>query len=376
MDLLSRMKSSMQQHKQSIIEHWLDEIEREFPEKHDRETLRTNGNVYFEILLDMEIPLEEHPFYELIPNMCRYHADRGTPISHLLHSSHIWRRSTIDRLSSQPDVLLDRSSITQLHERIDEVQRHICEIYWGFAKEQLEQRDQQIQELHHDRLNLIGKMAASLAHELRNPLTSIGGFMKLIRSKLSQESEEKTAKYFDVIEKEFASFQLQITGFLSFSQKREQGEPFIAMTGRELINSVLSLIEPRFINENIELQVNIRGNSRVYGQKMALQQVMINLLNNSADALMDSTRETKSIRIQLKESGAYTQLCIANNGPRIPDRIQQSLFTPFVTSKADGTGLGLTICRKIMEQNQGSITFHSTDDETSFTLQLPVPPLS
>ncbi|WP_284640580.1 ATP-binding protein [Paenibacillus silviterrae] len=366
------IRDALEQGKRNIVGRWLDAVDAEFPGVYDRKQLEKNGGLYFELLADAHIPLKEHPDVSFLRSLCEYHSGIGTPLVHMLHSSHIWRKCAMDEILRHDAVSIERSGriLMELNNRIDEIQRHICDIYWDFAQQGLADRDQQIQELHHDRLNLVGKMAASLAHELRNPLTSIGGFLKLIRAKLPSETDKQVNKYLDVIEHEFASFQMLITGFLSFSQKRASEEPFITVSAAELLRPVLTLIEPRLINENIELKVLEQDRILLNVQKMALQQVISNILNNSIDALLESVKPTRGIVIRFWEDEITSYIGISNNGPRIPDHIRDRLFAPFVTGKETGTGLGLTICQKIMAQNNGEISYASTEEETTFVLAL------
>ncbi|MFD1774885.1 sensor histidine kinase [Paenibacillus rhizophilus] len=130
---------------------------------------------------------------------------------------------------------------------------------------------------------------------------------------------------------------------------------------------MLVLINPLLINNNIELTVDLPEELAVCVQKTPIQQVLSNLLNNSIDALGNVSRE-KRIWISSDEDEQWIYLKIANNGPKIPDDIQRKLFQPFVTGREHGTGLGLTICKKIMENHKGNMFFRSTDNETVFIL--------
>lgn len=105
-------------------------------------------------------------------------------------------------------------------------------------------------------------------------------------------------------------------------------------------------------------------------RKWQLRQVISNILNNSIDALLESVKPTRGIVIRFWEDEITSYIGISNNGPRIPDHIRDRLFAPFVTGKETGTGLGLTICQKIMAQNNGEISYASTEEETSFVLAL------
>jgi signal transduction histidine kinase len=221
--------------------------------------------------------------------------------------------------------------------------------------------------MHEDRLNLIGKMASSMAHEIRNPLTSIGGFLKLIRINIQKGNLLKLIDYINIIDSEFDKINMQITGFLSFSKNRAMEEKNIEISTLQIVNATLSLLNPRLINDNIDLKVDEENNNIICIQKIAIQQVISNIVNNAIDAL-NSVDYHRKIRIYFNQDDQYNYINIVNNGPKIPGRMRDSLFLPFVTDKDDGTGLGLAICKEIMAKNNGEIYFKSNNEQTSFIL--------
>jgi signal transduction histidine kinase len=310
--------------------------------------------------------------------MCKYHAQKGTPLEYLLHISHILRESLLVCIWSYCDdnyisVSQMKSIVPSIHLRLDSVQRHICSIYWEHTNSLLEQKDQTINQLHNDRLIMLGKMAASMAHELRNPLFAIEGFIQLIRAELSSSlfDLKKINGYFDVIQTEYKGLYGQITGFLSFSKHGGTvEEDYIACSSKEIIEPVLELINPRLINENIEIKLSLHtNNSALFIQKLAMQQVLSNLINNSIDAL-SSVTYLKKIEILSYEDDENYYLHVMDNGIGIPLELQENIFAPFVTNKRSGTGLGLAVSKQIMEKNKGNLNFTSKKGETKFTLSL------
>jgi PAS domain S-box-containing protein len=231
----------------------------------------------------------------------------------------------------------------------------------------LKEQDVIIDKLHEDRLNLIGKMASSMAHEIRNPLTSIAGFLKLIRQNILNRGQTQLLKYIDVIDDEFEAINMQITGFLSFSRNKAFEEKKIDISVTSLINSTLFLLIPRLNSENIELKTNILENCIINAQKISIQQVLSNIISNAIDALI-TVNYQRELNINCEEDDEYIYIKIINNGPKIPEEIRESMFLPFMTNKENGTGLGLAICKEIMEKNNGRIDFYSNDQETSFRL--------
>src|ERR1700737_786230 len=108
--------------------------------------------------------------------------------------------------------------------RLGEFEKIYCETFWQLSLRSINEKDSKIDNMHEDRLNLIGKMASSMAHEIRNPLTSIGGFLKLIRINIQKGNLLKLNDYIDIIDDEFDIINMQITGFLSFSKNRAMEE--------------------------------------------------------------------------------------------------------------------------------------------------------
>lgn len=239
----------------------------------------------------------------------------------------------------------------------------------GQLSQSFERMRENLDKLHDDRLNLIGKMASCMAHEIRNPLTSIAGFLKLIRYDVlnGRQVQTQLERYLDVIDDEFKTINMQINGFLSFSRNNAFEEEKINISANELILSTLNLLNPRLSNENINLQLKGGENTYFTIQKISIQQVISNIISNAIDALI-SVKTDRKITIECVENDEYVCIHIKNNGPEIPEALKNSLFLPFITNKESGTGLGLAICREIMIKNNGKIEFHSNDKETNFML--------
>ncbi|HZG16508.1 MAG TPA: HAMP domain-containing sensor histidine kinase [Candidatus Bathyarchaeia archaeon] len=374
MELVPWFETFTRLKRQVIIDKWLKGVEEARPGRHDPIRLRENGEKYYDLLIDLHIPVDTHPQFSVLSSLCEYHAANKTPVTDLLQSSHLWRRSLIDEIYAYIEEQGIEAKDTfrvmfTLHTRIDMLQNLIAHYYWNYAELQMQKKDATISQLHDDRLSMLGKMAASMAHELRNPLFAIDGFLKLIKSSLPPDSLDKVAPYLGVIDREFSGLYGQISAFLSFSRNEKMEERWIECRCGEMFESVLSMIKPRAINENVELLVLLYANPKLYIQKVGLQQVLSNLLNNSLDALSEQAG-SKQIHLVCQEDHEHIYIRVKDNGPGIPDDLKEDVFTPFVTSKQNGTGLGLAICKQIAQKNRGDITFTSRKGETIFTLQL------
>jgi signal transduction histidine kinase len=357
----------MLSHKVTISNKWLGEVRDIYPDLPlDSDEIINN---YLDYVMNLEISADDHPIFNSIPKWSKISLDRYNYIEYILITTNIWRKIILETVEM---VAIDNEITTyQLIKkyifRMDLFEKNARENYWNLTRNVILEKDKQINELHSERLTLIGKMAASMAHEIRNPLTSIQGFLKLIKQNVSPRTDSKIAGYFKIIDDEFESINMQITGFLSFSRNREHDESFDNISLIQIINSVLSMLHPRLIEEDVMFIKKFKADKMIRVQKMGIQQVISNLLNNAVDALLDVYHK-KEITLSIKEDDDNAYLYISNNGPMILDEIKDLLFTPFVTNKSSGTGLGLTICKQIMQKNDGDITFETNEKVTTFIL--------
>jgi two-component system, sporulation sensor kinase D len=351
-----------------IIRSWHNRMEREFPGINSTNMYQDVGK-YIAILADHDIPLESHPNYSIIPAMCWQQAERGTPIENVIHSCHLWREIILEEIWRNGITMEDAATaLPILHKRIDEVQRKICELYWGYAQQIISDKQSTIDTLHHDRLNLLGKMAASMAHEIKNPLFAIQGFLKLIKNSHVQADIDR---YLAIIENEIDGLYGQISSFLRFSRNSGQEETYDDCCSAELIEEVLRLVQPRAVDENVELSAQIESRTKLYLQKNAIQQVLSNLINNSIEALQ-AAEYPKRVIVRSWDQHDMHYISVTDNGGGIPKSAEKSLFEPFYTTKNNGTGLGLPICMQIMIKHGGDLAFDSRIGETIFTLTIPI----
>ncbi|WP_028547476.1 sensor histidine kinase [Paenibacillus sp. UNC451MF] len=349
-----------------VIERWQQLMSERLTRNYNLSNMTRKGDIYFDYLTDLHIETDSHPILQKVPEWCQRFEELQLQIIDIIQCSHMWRRSLVEVCGDSLSIKLFQAICL----RIDEFEAVLTESYWQTTVASIKEKDMAIHELHDDRMNLIGKMAASMAHEIRNPLTSIKGFVQLLRSNIRTLPVEKTDAYLEFIEAECNNMHMQVTGFLSFSKRPMVEEEMAPISVKQILDYNLSLLRPRLINENVHLNVNILDNMMLRVQKLAIQQVLNNLINNGIDALSDAKYD-KKINITAFEDHLKAYIHITNNGPEIPTELAKSLFTPFVTNKTNGTGLGLTICKQIMSKNDGDISFKSTEEETVFMLSFP-----
>jgi two-component system, sporulation sensor kinase D len=359
--------SIMLSHKAILSKRWLLEVREIYPDL--PQDSDENIDNYLNYILNLEIPADDHPIFNSIPKWSKISLDRYNYIEYILITTNIWRKIILE--TAEKVAIENEIAIYQLIKkyifRMDLFEKHARENYWSLTRNVILEKDKLINELHSERLTLIGKMAASMAHEIRNPLTSIQGFLKLIKHNISTEMNQNIANYLQIIDDEFESINMQIIGFLSFSRNREHDESYENISLIKIINSVLSMLNPRLIEEDVMLVKKIKKDKIIKVQKIGIQQVISNLLNNAVDALFEVSHK-KEITLSMKEDDDNVYLYICNNGPKIPDEIKDLIFIPFVTNKSSGTGLGLAICKQIMQKNDGDILFDTNEKETAFIL--------
>ncbi len=295
------------------------------------------------------------------------------PFSAILRMYQLYRSVFWDVLrSSLTEWKLTQDDILFLEDRIGHAMDE--SVYWTtyyyeqLINRELTQKEETISYLHNDKLTILGKIAANMAHELRNPLCAIEGFLKLIGESTREQAKLQT--YLDVIMHEFESLHRQINGFLSFSKKPILDEVHKETSLDKLLNDVELLITPRLVGENVMFHKDISEPYTLYCYEEGLKQVLLNLLNNAIDAV--STKVDKQIQISAARKRAKLLLIVENNGEPIPKEILDNLFQPFFTTKHNGTGIGLSICKNIIEKHKGNIMCESNTDRTRFIISLPV----
>jgi PAS domain S-box-containing protein len=210
-----------------------------------------------------------------------------------------------------------------------------------------------------EKLAVAGRLAASIAHEIHNPLDSVANLHYL----LEQESEpEKRAEYMKLAQQELGRT-MQISRTM-LSLYREPKAP-IQVNLRELIEGVLLLLDRRLKHQGIRLETQIRDGLGVEGFPAELRQVFTNLIVNAIEAAGSKGR----IRIRMEHAdagelqGAGAVIEIADSGPGIPPESAKKLFQPFFTTKgADGTGLGLWVSMGIVQKHGGAMSLVDSKD--------------
>ena len=216
-----------------------------------------------------------------------------------------------------------------------------------------------------EKLAAIGELAAGAAHEIRNPLTSIRGFMQLLEAR----AQGARGDYFQIILNEIDRIDMIIRDLLLLARPAELQRVPTALDG--LVNQVLLLHEQEFERQGIHLLREFQPDIRqgLLDPKM-LRQLLYNLLLNAAQAMPFGG----TLTVRLAESGPdHLVLAVSDTGVGIPAENLERLFVPFFTTKEEGTGLGLALCYSIVQAHQGRIDVESKVGlGTTFRIQMPL----
>jgi PAS domain S-box-containing protein len=197
-----------------------------------------------------------------------------------------------------------------------------------------------------------GEIARRLAHEIKNPLTPIQLSAERIqhkfKNKLNKEDSEILERSTNTIVNQVNSLKIMVNEFAEYARPTKIQKDAVQID--ELIDEVVALYE---IEKNITIKKD-RKIPTIYADQNKLRQVIINLLENSQDALKEI--KNKKIMISIRNKIGGIELTVEDNGVGIPDIIIGRIFEPYVTSKKTGTGLGLAIVHKIVEEHEGKIT--------------------
>ncbi|WP_243296325.1 histidine kinase N-terminal domain-containing protein [Bacillus litorisediminis] len=228
----------------------------------------------------------------------------------------------------------------------------------------IEEKNSFINQSHKDRLTLLGQMTSSFIHEFRNPLTSIQGFVQLLRS------DHPTVPYLDIIAGEIEQLNFRISQFLLLSKKELIGKEKGKIDLQLLIEEILSFLYPSLLGAKVEICKQLQSDTYIFGYQDELRQVFMNILFNAIDVLQNYRLDPK-IYIHSYTYDNQVVVKISNNGPVIPPDLIKTIFEPFVTTKQLGTGLGLFVCKEIIEKHKGTLECISNSEQTTFTMTFP-----
>lgn len=231
-----------------------------------------------------------------------------------------------------------------------------------------ERRNQELQGmlLQSEKLAAVGEMSAKVAHEIRNPLSAIGGFARRIEKGLAEN--DPLQRYASIIAREIRRLEGILTEQLVFVQRPV---PRFSLSGindvaRETVDLLREDVDARGVRLIEQYEPGI---PQMLLDADRVKQVLLNILKNA----LDSTRQGNRVRIRTRCFEGWVQIEIANDGERMAGEILESIFMPFASTRQKGSGLGLAVAEQIVREHGGEIRVRTGDEwSVMFTVSLPI----
>ncbi len=267
------------------------------------------------------------------------------------------QRDEIGQLSAHLDHLLDT-----IRDKTEALQRWNSELDAKVAQRTEALETAQGQLLRSEKMAAVGQLTASIAHEVNNPIAVIQGNVDLLRELMDTDSAAKVQSELKLIDEQIERMRLIVTKLLQFARPTEYAGYVEAVAADSAIEDCLVLVAHLLATTRIELQRDYQARCSVAINRQELQQVIVNLLVNAIQAMPTGGSLTLATR-DWGEPPTGADIIVSDDGPGLDPARMAELFHPFVTGRKDGTGLGLWICRNIVERYGGSINASNRSDQ-------------
>ncbi|MBB3220951.1 sensor histidine kinase [Pseudoduganella umbonata] len=236
------------------------------------------------------------------------------------------------------------------------------------------QREQELRLQRSARLASVGEMASTLAHELNQPLMALSNFAVAAQALAARGSSDMLAGALEEIvgqSKRASEIVKRVRSLIN-----PQRALYESVAVASVIAHAEALARPELQRDGVRLRVSPDdGGATVRGDRVLLEQVLVNLIHNAVQAVQDLPAQRRCIELASARAGQGVRITVADHGPGIPAERLDQVFAPFYTSKPDGLGLGLSICRTIVEAHGGAIAVDNrAGGGAAFTVTLPTVP--
>lgn len=211
-----------------------------------------------------------------------------------------------------------------------------------------------------ERLNMVGEMAAGIAHEVRNPLTTVRGFLQLLQSKVESVNYHD---YYQLMTDELDRANLILTDFLSLAKDKSADLKLINIA--KIVMTMAPLLTADAVNQDKKIVLELEEVNDIQGNENELRQLILNLARNGLEAMQAG----KTLTIRTYQFENFIILKVCDQGGGVDPAILDKLGTPFLTTKERGTGLGIVICQGIAVRHKALISFESEHRGTTVTVK-------
>ncbi len=257
-------------------------------------------------------------------------------------------------------VLADREH--RERRRQEEIARQLAE-----ALEEMKIMEEQL--IRSGKLQALGELTAGLAHEIKNPLASLKGAAEIISDEIPPQSPRR--RMVEILIKEISRLNQILDRFLSFARPRPLSPSLVSAS--TVIEEVLELMEPQARKSGVALVQGSCQGHIVRVDKNQLAQVLMNLILNAIQAVSPAGEVRVSCRKVQRGKRAYCLIDVEDTGPGLPEEVIDRIFNPFFTTRDKGSGLGLSIAARLVEEMGGLIEVHNRPEGgASFHVCLPL----
>jgi len=358
------------QNKMSLVQEWENAIVVNHGDPFKMK-IRENGEALLNVLLTMHKrtkPELVQMIEEIAINVSKERVMADINISDFVYNVNLGRTVLYSYLSKTGiSWAAMQDSINMINFCFDQFLYFAVSHYSEAKNKIIEEKTRLIDSTHQDRLTLLGQMTSSFIHEFRNPLTSVQGFIQLLKA------DYPNMKYLEIISSELDQLNFRISQFLLLSKKELIGKEKVQFKINQLIEEVLNFLYPSILDGKVKIIKDLTAECFLCGYADEIRQVLINIIFNAIDVLNHHGISNPTIEIcSFLEQDKFLKIIISNNGPMIPAELRKTIFEPFFTTKKLGTGLGLFVCKEIIEKHKGNLVCDSSPDKTTFSIYLPI----
>jgi len=220
-----------------------------------------------------------------------------------------------------------------------------------------------------ERFTGLGSLAAGLQHEIKNPLSALSLHIQLLEESLRAQHRDDPAvnESMAVLQEEIKRINQVLEGFRDYASF--DALQITCIDAKELLARVVDLVKPQASAQNIELLTDLPSQPLNFAiDTVRLEQVLLNLLVNAFTA----SPAGSTVTLKLKQYEQSAQIEVTDSGCGVPESLREKIFEPYFTTRSSGTGMGLALCEKIVQQHGGSIDLQNRNPGSAFVVSLPL----